>query len=70
MNEDDGLATMMIGVLSGDISNKVSLLISLLSGSANGKYIMMMLFYPSEYLKAETALCLGAGNVNSEYSPI
>ena len=37
VNEGDGLVTMMIGVISGDLQIKVPLLITLLSGSANGK---------------------------------
>ena len=37
MNEEDGIATVMIGVISGTIERDVSLAISLSDGSAIGK---------------------------------
>ena len=40
MNEDDGMVTMIIGVLSDGLKIEVSLMISLLNGSANGKSVI------------------------------
>lgn len=40
VNENDGFARMKIGVLSDTINFDVSLLISLLNGSASGKSIL------------------------------
>ena len=43
MNEEDGIATVMIGVLSGTLQRDVSLAISLSGGSALGELNSIML---------------------------
>ena len=43
MNEEDGMATVIIGVISGTIQRDVSLAISLSHGSANGELNSIML---------------------------
>ena len=42
VNEDDGIVTMMIGILSDGLKIEVFLMISLLSGSANGKSVIVI----------------------------
>ena len=41
VNEDDGMVTMTIGVLSDSLKIEVSLMISLFNGSANGRSVIV-----------------------------